>query len=210
MDQSSPKTCPKCKINPRLSTPYCKQCWREYQAARRQRPEIKTALDEKRKAAYQSNPEYFREISRRYRARHPDRVIESRKHNYDAEKSGQRWRTYYEKKSEQVKQKSAEHRRRNPEKRRIYQAKRTHRLRSAEFTLSLDQIAFIRNQPCEFCGVTESITLAHKMPVSKGGATTMENVFSLCAPCNSRMHTKTYDEVLLLIEQGKWEKQVNK
>jgi hypothetical protein len=39
---------------------------------------------------------------------------------------------------------------------------------------------------CLECGSWKDLTLDHIIPVSRGGADTLDNLRSLCAPCNSR------------------------
>lgn len=39
---------------------------------------------------------------------------------------------------------------------------------------------------CQYCGSTRQLTLDHVIPVSRGGATSWENVVTSCAPCNLR------------------------
>ena len=39
---------------------------------------------------------------------------------------------------------------------------------------------------CQECGATEELEMDHIIPVSKGGATTLENLQVLCHSCNER------------------------
>lgn len=39
---------------------------------------------------------------------------------------------------------------------------------------------------CVCCGTHLDLTLDHKIPVSKGGDNTMENLQAMCMPCNNR------------------------
>jgi len=44
----------------------------------------------------------------------------------------------------------------------------------------------IRQQPyCSVCGVTSDLTGDHRVPLAKGGTSTLENVQVLCRSCNS-------------------------
>jgi 5-methylcytosine-specific restriction endonuclease McrA len=38
---------------------------------------------------------------------------------------------------------------------------------------------------CQHCGTGKSLSLDHVIPRSKGGPTTLENLQTLCCPCNS-------------------------
>lgn len=41
------------------------------------------------------------------------------------------------------------------------------------------------NKTCQICGCTEGpLHVDHKMPVSRGGTNDMDNLWTLCAPCN--------------------------
>jgi 5-methylcytosine-specific restriction endonuclease McrA len=42
------------------------------------------------------------------------------------------------------------------------------------------------NNCCAFCGQEVSLTIDHIVPLSKGGANTIDNLQPLCWPCNSR------------------------
>ena len=46
---------------------------------------------------------------------------------------------------------------------------------------------------CLRCGATERLSIDHVVPISKGGAHSVENVQPLCIPCNSSKHTKIID-----------------
>jgi len=46
---------------------------------------------------------------------------------------------------------------------------------------------------CLRCGSTERITRDHVIPVSRGGANSIDNIQPLCWPCNSWKHARTID-----------------
>jgi 5-methylcytosine-specific restriction endonuclease McrA len=46
---------------------------------------------------------------------------------------------------------------------------------------------------CLSCGATERITRDHVIPLSKGGANTIDNLQPLCVECNCKKGTKTID-----------------
>lgn len=48
---------------------------------------------------------------------------------------------------------------------------------------------------CVLCGSTERIEYDHKIPVSRGGSSTVDNVQLLCRPCNRAKRTKTAEHV---------------
>jgi 5-methylcytosine-specific restriction endonuclease McrA len=47
-----------------------------------------------------------------------------------------------------------------------------------------EYILSLYNQPCNYCGSTESIQIDHIISISKGGPDTPDNWQSLCANCN--------------------------
>jgi len=46
-------------------------------------------------------------------------------------------------------------------------------------------MAQLVQQPCAYCGATESITIDHVVPLSKGGKHEASNLAPACFPCNS-------------------------
>jgi hypothetical protein len=84
------------------------------------------------------------------------------------------------------------HKERHDAANRLHQAIR--RAASRETDLTPDDVLRILKGPCAFCGTKEKLTLAHNVPVSRGGLTTIENTFCLCQPCNSQMGTMTLEE----------------
>lgn len=65
----------------------------------------------------------------------------------------------------------------------------------------LKAAVFIRDEfTCIYCGSGEQLECDHKVPVSKGGATILENLVTACKPCNASkrdrihpMHLKVVD-----------------
>lgn len=47
---------------------------------------------------------------------------------------------------------------------------------------------------CANCGTTEALQIDHKIPVSRGGTSDIENLQPLCARCNILKGTKTMEE----------------
>lgn len=77
--------------------------------------------------------------------------------------------------------------------------RRRARKRATICTLGQDDVKTLEQFPCMFCGATENLTIAHDIPISRGGNTTRGNVFVLCMSCNCRMGTKSLAEI---VEQG--------
>jgi 5-methylcytosine-specific restriction endonuclease McrA len=52
---------------------------------------------------------------------------------------------------------------------------------------------------CFYCGAKlrpANRTLDHKLPLSRGGTNTIDNVVPACRPCNQRKHRLTTEEFL--------------
>jgi 5-methylcytosine-specific restriction endonuclease McrA len=47
---------------------------------------------------------------------------------------------------------------------------------------------------CQYCGITEDLTLDHVLPKSRGGKTSWDNLTTACKRCNSRKGDFTPDE----------------
>lgn len=55
---------------------------------------------------------------------------------------------------------------------------------------------------CCYCGIflhEKNISADHKIPLSRGGTNTIENIVPACRPCNSKKNTRTFDEFWCLI-----------
>lgn len=52
---------------------------------------------------------------------------------------------------------------------------------------------------CGYCGLEAPLTMDHRIPLSRGGAHTVENLIPACKPCNSRKHTRTEEEFRALL-----------
>lgn len=51
----------------------------------------------------------------------------------------------------------------------------------------------LRKQPCHYCGGPGG-SVDHKIPISKGGAATIENSIPACKPCNNFRGDRPYEE----------------
>ena len=54
----------------------------------------------------------------------------------------------------------------------------------------------LRSEPCHYCGACGNTTIDHVVPISKGGAHSIENIVPACQPCNSSKGAKSLDEWL--------------
>lgn len=181
----------------RRCCPACSRTYmNEYMRRRRsQRPEVREAERLKALERRAADPEHSREIARRWREAHPD-AVKAQNARRDPESQRASNQAYYAAHAEEMRQRAQLRRATHPEDKRRSSALRKARRRATVCALNSREIEAIRSQPCHLCGATEKLTLAHDMPVSRGGATTQENCFSLCVSCNSRMGTKTLREYL--------------
>lgn len=58
---------------------------------------------------------------------------------------------------------------------------------------------------CGYCGAWgTALTMDHRVPISRGGTHTIENIIPSCRACNSRKGTKTEEEFRrLLVAEGR-------
>ena len=174
---------------------------REYMRRRRaERPDIRLAEAERAKQKRIANPEAARLASKRWRAGNPDKVVAQRQRELP-EKKKSRWRKYYDANRDKLLERARIARQKHPEWKRMSQRKRKAMRAASKCDLSPSDISAIVSVPCRKCGAASDLTLAHDIPVSRGGETTRENCFSLCRSCNSRMHTKTWNEFVNMEEK---------
>lgn len=177
----------------------CAECHRRYMRnyARVRRSARLDIRERERASAYEyyhRNPQSRRESTQRWRLKNPEKVKAANARK-SPEKQRVVWKLYYEKHSVALRERSRLRRQLHPEDKRRSQSKRK-ALRAATLcTLTAREIEEIRSTECLFCGSMQNLTLAHDIPVIRGGSTTQENCFCLCASCNSKMGTKTLAEV---------------
>lgn len=129
------------------------------------------------------NPERRRETTRKYRHTNPNQSKEWKERN-----------------PERVRDKMREWRARNPHKVDTYQS----RYRARKFNAPVGDreayekyVAWARTAKglcCAYCNEPvepEKRHIDHVVPLSKGGADSVENLCVACADCNHRKHTKT-------------------
>ncbi len=139
----------------------------------------KACYAERTREWYQHNAEHHRQRSREYRAANPDSDREYRQQN-----------------KEHISARERAHAKANPganrAKARAYYARKkggegTHT--AAEW----EAVCAYYNYRCLCCGQQKPLTADHVVPLSKGGANTIDNIQPLCKPCNSRKGDKTID-----------------
>jgi 5-methylcytosine-specific restriction endonuclease McrA len=66
-------------------------------------------------------------------------------------------------------------------------------------TIGIRKILEIQQHRCIYCGVkltSKNLTLDHRLPISRGGTNTIENIDCVCPECNQLKHVQTKEEFL--------------
>jgi 5-methylcytosine-specific restriction endonuclease McrA len=93
---------------------------------------------------------------------------------------------------DKVKAKAAKHIKLHPEMNAAKSQRRRARERNCKtFLVTKEELAYLYNQPCNFCGSKEEPTLDHCIPLARGGDHSIGNLQTLCKPCNSGKRHKT-------------------
>lgn len=130
------------------------------------------------------NAEKAREAMRRWRAAHPE------EHAKDS-------RASYARNREVRLQQSLEYHRAHPEVRKaIDNKRRMHKLASGGDFTSAEWLALVTAQAgrCAYCGETGPLEADHRIPLSRGGSNSIDNILPACRMCNARKHRLTEDE----------------
>lgn len=68
-------------------------------------------------------------------------------------------------------------------------------LRQPYVSQSVRRAVYLRDGfRCHYCGSDQRLTLDHKLPVSRGGGHTADNLVTCCKRCNSAKGTRDYSE----------------
>lgn len=151
-------------------------------------PEIwKAHLDELNRARSkrwrEKNPQRKKEISDRYIDKHRERLNAKQREKNKTPERKAFLRDYLPK-----------HRARNPEMYRGYTHNRKLRMRGTHTLAEWKEKLAEHNNCCAYCGSPDNITRDHDIPVSRGGANTIDNIVPACAPCNYSKKAMTGDE----------------
>lgn len=106
--------------------------------------------------------------------------------------------------------KQREYRKKNPFKVRFWKHNRRARCNGSvvdkqhltkEFEKGVQKILEEQDYKCIYCGVdiTESFSLDHRKPLSRGGENVVENIDLTCRDCNTRKSTRTKKEYLRVL-----------
>lgn len=178
----------------------CRQYARAYRAANRDKQA------EHERAWYAKNREYKAEQNRIYRAKNKERIAAEKRAYYianlerDRERRQKYNRARYAADPEREANRKRAYREANPQKVREMGIANVHRRRAREsaventFTASDWQTLVARSKHCHWCkkpfSKTRRPTHDHVIPISKGGANTIENSVCACKTCNSRKHNR--------------------
>jgi len=130
------------------------------------------------------NLDKAREAMRRWRAsnRAADRILK---------------RADYARRAEAVRAANARYARSHPEVARTKRQRRRARLVMAEGTFTTAEwLATVEQYGgrCAYCGGPGPLQQEHKVPLSRGGTNSIENIVPACLRCNMRKHRLTDDE----------------
>lgn len=145
-------------------------------------------------------PDYMREYHHKYRERNRVQLLakksEYRKANKEKCVAGVRkWRS---RNGDKVLRKNRQWKKANPEKVAVHNERRRSLKASLPSTLTHEewkQILKEHKRRCHYCGVRSgNLHQEHKVPISKGGGYTKENIVPACPKCNLAKGTKSYKE----------------
>lgn len=157
-------------------------------------------LRESGRAKYAKNAEKNRRERRERYWKNPEK---SRKHHREYVRANQvelqrKRRIYEDKNKEHIKETKKQYRQANPEKGIMYGLQRRARQKEVESTLTEEEWQLILERhfySCHYCGRKGSkLHREHKIPLSKGGGYTKENIVPACQRCNSRKSTTAYPD----------------
>lgn len=127
------------------------------------------------------------------------------------EKKAKQQSAWYNKNRERVIEKSKQWAVNNRAEFKINQHNRRVKIRNTHTPITKEQWNFLleySHYKCMCCGSSESLSLDHIVPISRGGKNTFQNIQVLCRRCNSTKSAKTIDyrpaglRVIVLAETG--------
>jgi 5-methylcytosine-specific restriction endonuclease McrA len=192
---------------------WCKACQSTYdhlpermaKKAEQRRKQYATDADYRQKKLDSDRNRYSTDPDHRERVRQRARDWSAEHHDHVLKKHREYWHT--------VVDKSAYNKRKSEQRRQRYKtdmAFRTHRIQEGRHAGRIRKArlrgakgSFTRKEwealceryhhQCIACGKRRPLTADHIVPVSKGGANTIDNIQPMCMSCNARKMTKTID-----------------
>lgn len=139
------------------------------------------------------NPEKAREAMRRWRERHPE-LNRERRRRYR--------RAAYVRNPAKINVEKAAWLARHPEvKRAKDQAYRARRAAAAGHFTGAEWLELVARHAnlCAYCGASGPLEADHRVPLSRGGTNSIDNILPACRSCNGRKHRMTEDEFRRLL-----------
>lgn len=144
-----------------------------------------------------------KEANARWRAKNPDYFKEWRKKNREKKRLlNLQWLRDNPDKMREARKRWEEA---NPEKKKLYrrkaESKRRAILRGLTEHFTLDELLGVYKEQdglCYYCGcdISNGYDIEHKIPLSRGGFDTIDNICCSCGHCNSVKHIKTDEEFI--------------
>lgn len=153
--------------------------------------ERRTRRNESQRKWNEKNRAKVRAVNKRHRDAHTEQTQERQRRHRDAR------REYALAHPEQMAAYSKKWRQTHPEMTRAANQKRRARLRLVVNDFTLDEWLTIVTQQdglCFYCGCEADLEQEHKVPISRGGGHTRDNIVGSCATCNRKKGTKAADE----------------
>lgn len=156
---------------------------REYN--RQYRIDNKEELKEQKRIYWLENGDEFRAKKKQYREDNPELVKEQSRQTYERNK-------------ETIKHRNKLYSQKNPEIALTNSKRRRFRKKNLESTLTSKEWQKILDDHfhcCHYCGKkSDDLHQEHKIPVSKGGGYTKENIIPSCPDCNHAKFTTDYED----------------
>ena len=185
---------------------------REAAKDRARRAANRVAINEKERERYAADGDAIRARNRAYYWKNRDKRAAYNKARYDALAKALRAAQRRRNRDRFVSDPAAvlaynrEWRRKNPERARLYVRLSGHKRRSAagaENWTRAEWLQLVRDHDsrCYYCGVQGAMHADHRIPLSRGGANTIDNIVPCCKSCNSSKHKRTDDEFRAYLEE---------
>lgn len=184
---------------------YCKNCMREYRAARRADPAY---VEEKRKKGreyYHQNRDVIAPKRRAYDRKrwHTDPDHRRRKNqwksdHYHADPKFRAKRNEWDRRRYKRIKSDPENREKRKVRARWWAHVRRARIRLHNNPARISQAEWTAlcehyGHKCLACGATGELVADHVVPIARGGTNTIDNIQPLCRPCNAKKYAKTID-----------------
>lgn len=140
------------------------------------------------------------EYKRIWRAKNRDKVLVSKKRNYNKNKQSilKANLEYRQENHERRLEIERESRERNKDKNRpsknARQSIRNRLVSESKYVIIYKDLKRIYSQPCFHCGSKNNQSLDHRTPLSRGGSHGIGNLMTLCKSCNASKKDKTIME----------------